>query len=235
LVADCSGCHTGITDFEELGAPFGGSNTDYDGDGTGESFQGEIDGMLELLYAEIQAYATSLSAPIIYSGSNYPYWFKDTNANGLVDAGEAAYPNRYDAFDGNLLPAAYNFHAGQDPCGDMHNYQYVLQTLYDSTDALDDGTVNDSLSATRPGDGDGGTAQPATVVYDGGSQDPVTFSHTIHAGALACADCHTASPPEQIVVDGFSAHSLCVDCHETMSPPAPNPADCTTCHGTAAI
>ena len=241
LIEDCNTCHTNVTtSFDQLGQPFGNANTDYDGDGTGESFQGEIDGMLAILYAQIQDYAANtLSAPIIYSAGDYPYWFNDTNSNGLVDEGEASFPNAYGDFDAALLPAAYNYHAGQDPCGDIHNYQYVLQTLYDSTDALDNGKLDDSLTATRPGDdtgdGNGGTTLPTTVIYDGGSQDPVAFSHTIHADALACSDCHTASPPEQIVVDGFSAHDLCVDCHETMSPPAPNPTDCTTCHGTAAI
>jgi len=153
-IADCSGCHQGITSFEELGLPFGNPNDDYDGDGVGESFQLEIDGMAEILYAEIQAYAntgiggTAYTAPIVYFPSSYPYWFHDTNANGLPDPGEDDYGNRYQDFDLDMLRAAFNYHSAQDPCNDMHNFQYALQTIYDALDWLDDGAINASPVGT---------------------------------------------------------------------------------------
>jgi hypothetical protein len=134
---DCSGCHLGIADFEELGRPFGIPNTDYDGDGTGESFQHEIDGLEEALLAEIQTYAkTVIGKPIIYQAGSYPYFFNDTNDNGIVDPGEAIFPNRYTSFDDALLKAAYNYHSNQDPCGDIHNHKYVIQTIIDSIEDL---------------------------------------------------------------------------------------------------
>jgi hypothetical protein len=147
-------CHVGVTDFEELGLPFGAADVDYDGDGVGESFQGEIDGMEELLLTASQDYAANtLGAPIIYSAGSYPYWFKDTDGDRVVDEGEASFGNRFTDFDDALLAAAYNYHSNQDPCGDMHNYKYVLQTAYDSIDNLDDGLFNGSVNggaATRP-------------------------------------------------------------------------------------
>lgn len=140
-IDDCSVCHVGITEFEELGAAFGMANTDYDGDGMGESFQGEIDGMAEQLLLEIQAYAaTTLMEPIIYVPTSYPYWFKDT---GVVN-----YGTRYTDFDATLLKAVFNYHAAQDPCGDIHNHRYVLQTLYDSIDDLDGGGLDNSPMGT---------------------------------------------------------------------------------------
>ena len=136
-LGDCSGCHSGITDFEELGRPFGLPNIDYDGDGTGESFQGEIDGLEAALLAEIQTYAANVIGDwIIYQAGAYPYFFNDTNENGTVDPGEAIFPNRYTTFDDALLKAAFNYHSNQDPCGDIHNHKYVIQTIIDSIEDL---------------------------------------------------------------------------------------------------
>jgi hypothetical protein len=149
-INDCAGCHQGITTFEDLGLPFGAPDDDYDGDGVGESFQLEIDGMKELLYAAIQDYAnaglggTTYTSAIVYSSSAYPYWFVDTNGDGLPQEDETVYSNRYRDFDFDLLGAAFNYHSAQDPCNDIHNFGYALQTLYDSLDLLDDGTLNGS-------------------------------------------------------------------------------------------
>lgn len=152
-VSDCIVCHQGITDFEQLGLAFGAANVDYDGDGMGESFQLEIDGMGEELYAAIQDYARNglpQSSPVIYVPTSYPYWFKDSDDDGLLSAGEDSFANRYRDFDRKLLRAAFNYHAAQDPAGDIHNYKYVLQTLYDAVDDLDDGLLNASPTGTRP-------------------------------------------------------------------------------------
>jgi len=152
-VDDCTECHQGITSFDELGVAFGQPDIDYDGDGMGESFDAEIKGMADNLYAAIQAYAmTGLpqNSPVVYEPAAYPYWFKDTNGDGMVSPGEANFGNRYTDFDLELLRAAFNFHSGQDPCGDIHNFRYVLQTLYDSADVLDDGVLNFSAMGTRP-------------------------------------------------------------------------------------
>ena len=152
-VSDCSECHLGITDFEQLGLANGAANVDYDGDGMGESFDAEIKGMAANLYAGLQDYADlglPQSSPIVYSPHSYPYWFYDTNGDGLVSPGEDIYPNRYRDFDRELLRAAFNYHSAQDPCGDIHNYRYVLQSVYDSADMLDNLKLDRSIQGTRP-------------------------------------------------------------------------------------
>jgi len=144
-LADCSECHTGIADFDDINLLSG--NVDYDGDGVASSFQDEIDGMLAGLLSEIQLYATTvLGLPIIYSPNAYPYFFNDNNpANGVADPVEISFLNRYQTFDDSLLAAGYNYHSGRDPCGDLHNYRYVIQSLYDSIDDLDNGALDGSV------------------------------------------------------------------------------------------
>lgn len=136
-VADCSICHPGTATFDDLGLPFGAANTDYDGDGTGESFQLEIDGLEARLLTEIMGYADNgIGTKIVYAPGSYPYFFNDTNGNGVVDPGEDTFSNRYTSFDNTLLPAAFNYHSGLDPCGAIHNHKYVIQTLRDSIEGL---------------------------------------------------------------------------------------------------
>jgi hypothetical protein len=152
-IADCDSCHQGITDFTQLGKPFGNPNVDFDGDLVGESFQDEIDGMAANLLLGIQAYAmTGLpqASPVVYAPHSYPYWFKDSDGDGLLTPGEDSFANRYNDFDRTLLRAAYNYHSAQDPASDIHNHEYVLQTLYDSMDNLDDGMFNNSVTGLRP-------------------------------------------------------------------------------------
>jgi hypothetical protein len=161
-IARCGECHLDaealglLTDFNKLGLPFGTANFDYDGDGTGESFQGEIDGLEALLLTAIMDYAANtLNSPIVYGPGSYPYWFKDLDGDGIGDPEELVRENGYPDFDMRLLQSAYNYHSNQDPCGDIHNYRYVIQTAYDSIDDLDDLTLNNSVqgtavAATRP-------------------------------------------------------------------------------------
>jgi hypothetical protein len=121
---------------------FGTLGIDFDGDG--DAFEGiyfEIwDTLVPTLYAQIQDYADNvIGTPIVYAPGVYPYWFRDTNANGVVDPGEAVFANRYVAFDATLLKAAYNYTVVQnEPCGYVHNGRYVIQLLYDSIRDLGD-------------------------------------------------------------------------------------------------
>ncbi|MHC4434849.1 MAG: polyheme membrane-associated cytochrome C, partial [Planctomycetota bacterium] len=105
---------------------------DYDGDGDiYEGIAGEIETLAEILYVALQNYATTVAGtPIIYDSHSYPYFFVDTNGNGLVDAGESSYGNRYNAFTPRLLKAAYNYqYAQKDPGAFAHNGKYVAQVL----------------------------------------------------------------------------------------------------------
>jgi hypothetical protein len=130
---ECATCHG---EFEEL-ADIRMGSTDYDGDGdTSEGIAGEVETMVEALYAAIQAYATSTDGvtPIEYDPGRYPYFFDD--------AGES-----YATWTPALLRAAYNFqYAQKDPGGFAHNPKYLIQVLYDSI-----GHVGGDVSGmTRP-------------------------------------------------------------------------------------
>ena len=160
--AYCSGCHPtvvnvvtpapGPNDFQTIRM----TAVDYDGDGLslvagvpaqteGIYFEiwpnpavvGDV-GLIGRLEQAIRNYAaTTLGSPVVYDGAVYPYFFKDTNANGLVDAGEAVFANRYRDMDRKLLQAAYNFQVVQkDPCGYVHNARYLIQLIIDSIEDL---------------------------------------------------------------------------------------------------
>ncbi len=110
---------------------------DYDADGnTRESLESEIDGLEAVLYAQIQAYANSIGAPLAYDALTYPYFFNDLNGNGVADRNEAIYPNGY-RFTAPLLRAAYNYQFSlKEPCGYIHNPLYLAQLLVDSIEHL---------------------------------------------------------------------------------------------------
>ncbi len=142
--ADCVGCHGMDSSepkpgFNPANFKFSGirpgSTPDYNGNGnTEESVKKEIRALEAVLYAQIQSYAANtVGVPIIYDPHGYPYFFKDTNGNGLVDPGEANYGNRYKDFDAKLLKAAYNYQTSiKEPHGYIHNSRYVAQFLVDS-------------------------------------------------------------------------------------------------------
>ncbi|MCK4762261.1 MAG: hypothetical protein KAW12_08700 [Candidatus Aminicenantes bacterium] len=115
-----------------------GSTPDYDGDGNkSESVNTEIQGLEAALYAQIQAYGCAIGSPIIYESHTYPYFFNDTDGSGLVNPGEAIYPNAYSAFDAKLLKAAYNYQlTRKEPNGFIHNSRYIAQLLIDSIQDL---------------------------------------------------------------------------------------------------
>jgi hypothetical protein len=104
------------------------------------------------LYAAIQAYcaaaADSGSPPsgasyCAYNGAAYPYWYKDTNKNGMVDANEST-PMK---FDSRSARAAFNYQYYQkEPGAWAHNNKYIVQILYDSIHDLG----GDTTGLTRP-------------------------------------------------------------------------------------
>jgi hypothetical protein len=110
---------------------------DYDADGnTSESLKAEIQGLESALYASIQAYGFAIGKPVVYDSNTYPYFFNDSNGNGLVNPGEPIYANRY-SFDAKMLKAAYNYQmTRKEPHGYIHNSQYIAQLLVDSIENL---------------------------------------------------------------------------------------------------
>jgi hypothetical protein len=213
-VNECSACHTNVASAEDLKAiRMPGSMVDYDGDGSvEESLFDELEGMQALLYQAIQAYASEVAGtPIVYEGHTYPYFFIDTNANGAVDEGEAAFPNRYNAFTPRLLRAAYNFQAYEkDPGAFAHNGKYHAQVLYDSIASLNE-VLSQPVSLAQahrnpPGHFDG-TAE-AFRHWDAEGEVPGT-----------CTKCHTSEGLPFYLDQGVSI----------AFPPSTSLA-CSTCH-----
>ncbi|MEZ4670589.1 MAG: cytochrome c3 family protein [Anaerolineae bacterium] len=152
-VDECADCHDGVETQEDLRAMIRNEQEDvdpidYDGDGdTAEPIAAEIQSFQEALLAAMQAYATDKGTSIAYSPAAYPYFFIDTNGNGVADADEANNDNRYVSWTPNLLGAAYNYqYSNKDPGAFAHNPDYILQVLYDSIKAVG----GDVASFTRP-------------------------------------------------------------------------------------
>ena len=143
VIEDCGECHEGADSLEGL-RTIRMTDVDYDGDGdVTEGVYGEIDTMREKLYTAIQAYALETTGTaIIYDSHSYPYWFGDADGNGRINDDEGG----FSTWTPNLLRAAYNYQDSQkDPGGFAHNSSYVLQILYDSTQAVG----GDLTGATR--------------------------------------------------------------------------------------
>jgi hypothetical protein len=128
----CAQCHS---ESDPKDVRMAGSTRDYDGDGNvEEGVYYEVEGLQEMLYSAIQAYASEVAGTaIVYDPAAYPYFFIDTNANGEVDEGEAAFPNAFNAWTGRLAKAAYNYQfSKKDPGGYAHGGKYHIQLLYDA-------------------------------------------------------------------------------------------------------
>jgi osmotically-inducible protein OsmY len=216
-VEECAACHTGVASVEdvyEIRMP--GSMVDYDGDGSvDEGIRAELEGMQALLYEAIQAYASDVAgSPIVYDPVAYPYFFIDTDGNGEVSEGEAAFPNAYASWTPRLLTAAYNFQAYEkDPGAFAHNARYYAQVLYDSIATLNEALADpiDLAQAHRnpPGHFDG-TAE-AFRHWDADGEVPAT-----------CAKCHTSEGlpflAEHGVLIAFepSTSLACSTCHSSF-------------------
>jgi len=142
---DCSACHGNDIAQPHPGDPaqfeFEGIRPahipDYDADGnTKESLQAELDGLEEVLYAQLMAYGNSIGNPIVYNEEAYPYFFADLNGNGIADPDESVRENAYQ-FDAPSLRAAYNYQfSKKEPCGYIHNAVYLAQLMVDSMEHL---------------------------------------------------------------------------------------------------
>lgn len=147
-VDSCAECHEEIEDgatLQDIRYNF----VDFDGDGDDEEgLYYEVETMLATLFAGIQTYAAdTLGAPIAYDSHTYPYFFMDSNANGVADPEEAVRENGFTGWTPRLLRAAYNYQwASKDPGAFAHNGQYILQTLYDSIEDIG----GDVSAMTRP-------------------------------------------------------------------------------------
>jgi hypothetical protein len=142
-VEECADCHEEMedgTDVQLIRAhPEDAERFDYDGDGDmDEPIRDELLAFEEALLVLILDYANNtVGTPIVYDAHAYPYFFLDTNADGVTDPEEVNFGNRYNQWTPELLRAAYNYqYIAKDPGVYAHNADYGMQVLYDSIVAL---------------------------------------------------------------------------------------------------
>jgi len=212
----CASCHQGVASVEDLyNVREPSSLADYDGDGdVAEGMYYEIQGLQEMLLASIQAYAAEDSGtPIVYSSAAYPYFFIDTNANGAIDEGEGAFPNRFVTWTPRLLQAAYNYQLSlKDPGAFAHGNKYIVQLLFDSIADLNTKLASpvDMTAMQREDPGHFAGNTEAFRHWDGEDEGIVPGT---------CARCHTATGLPTFLTEGA-----------VLSSPATNGFACTTCH-----
>jgi Cytochrome c7 and related cytochrome c len=148
----CQACHRQVTDEASL-RKIRVSRADYDGTAdANEGLAQEIDHQRDRLLAAIMVYAKQVSGkPVVYNLEAYPYFFVDTNGNGIADKDEIKFPNRYKSWTPRLLKAAYNYQfVIKDPGAYAHNPVYALELLYDSIADLGGKITVDLGGAKRP-------------------------------------------------------------------------------------
>lgn len=215
-VENCATCHTGVTGVEDLrNIRMMGSEMDYDGDGDiKEGISSEIDGLREMLYQAIQAYAKEVAGTAIgYDSNAYPYFFADTNEDGNLSDDEKVPDNAYQSWSGRLLMAAYNYQVSiKDHGAYAHNGKYIIELLYDSIEDL-----NSKLSTPV----DLSKAHRNDAGHFAGSG--YAFQHFMFGengiAEAPCSKCHTATGLPMYLKEGT-----------VISQPATNGLSCTTCH-----
>jgi len=198
-VETCATCHEGVTSTDDLkNVRMVSSASDYDGDGNkDEGIYYEIEGLQNLLYAQIQQYATKTAgADIAYDATSYPYFF---GADGKT----------YSNWTPRLLKAAYNYQMTvKDPGKFAHGGKYVIELLYDSIEDLG-GNVSE-LARSDAG-------------HFAGDTEP--FRHWDEEGEVpaTCSKCHSATGLPQFIKEGSNISNpiangfACTTCHDTQA------------------
>ncbi len=215
-ITECKTCHPTVNvagDFAKI--RMAGSLGDYDGDGNiAEGVSEEIDSLRAMLYTAIRAYGNQVSmVPIAYSPAAHPYWFVDTNNNGVVDSGETT---RYNGFTARLVKAAYNYQVSvKDPGQFAHGGKYIIQLIHDSI-------VDLNVKITPPIDmSEAWRVDPG---HFAGSEE--AFRHWDEEGDVpgGCTKCHTAEGVPFFLEEGVNVSGepsngfMCSTCHETLAP-----------------
>lgn len=144
IFEECTDCHEEVETVEDVelirAHPDDKDPVDYNGNGdVEEPIKAEIDTFVTLLYDQILAYSVeTVGTPIVFAPGSYPYWFIDTNGDGVADPDEANYGNRYNQWTPELVRAAYNYtYFTVTPGAFAHNPDYTIQVLYDTLEAMD--------------------------------------------------------------------------------------------------
>ena len=213
-VNTCTQCHGDLESAEDLLAIRAqGSLIDYDGDGDiSEGIYYELETLKGLLWDSIYAYSVEVVGSPIGQGGGYPYFFNDTNGDGMIDETEGVRDNAYSQFTPRLLQAVYNYQViSKDPGGFAHNAKYHIELMVDSIMSL-----NSALDT--PIDGIAQVHRDDPGHFDSSAE---AFRHWDEDGEVSgsCATCHTAEGLPFYLEHGVSI--------------AREPADelsCETCH-----
>lgn len=130
----CKACH-GTTDFKAYRLS---TTIDIDGDGNKtEPLGAELSTLADALYLRMQAVGTAAGTPLVYDAHAYPYFFADTNGDGVTQPEEAVNANSFKGWTTDLMKAAFNFQLYQkEPGAWAHNVDYTAELLIDSIEAL---------------------------------------------------------------------------------------------------
>ncbi len=208
---ECVACHEGVESAEDLqNVRMAGSLVDYDGDGDlDEGIYFEIEGMREILYGQMQAYAGEVTgSPIVYDAGSYPYFFEDTDGDGAVTEADG----RYGSWTPRLAKAAYNYQVSlKDPGRFAHGGKYIIQLLYDSIEDINGGLTSpvDTSMLRRIDHGHFAGSEEAFRHWD---EDEGIVS-------ASCSKCHSANGLPLMLTEGVA-----------ISQPAANGFRCDTCH-----
>jgi hypothetical protein len=226
----CKGCHTNVNTVDDLkNIRMNGSLVDYNGNGNvTEGISAEITGLQDMLLKAMQEYGKEVTkSPIVYDASSYPYFFIDTNGNGIAETTEITSTNTYASWTGRLMKAAYNYQLSvKDPGAFAHNAKYVIELLYDSIADLNTklSTPIDLSKAHRTDAGHFAATEQAFRHWDTTGEVPATCSKCHSATGLplfiheaaASSDKVTGVTIGQPVSQGFA----CTTCHDPSSFPA---------------
>jgi hypothetical protein len=217
-VDTCKTCHTKVASKDDLkNVREITSQADYNGNGnTTEGIYYEIQGLRDVLYQAMRAYASKVAGKqIAYDGATNPYFFIDTDGNGKAEGDELKATNKYDAWTARLAKAAYNYQVSvKDPGAFAHNGKYIIQLLYDSIEDLSqkvpEAVKLDALQRDDTG-------------HFAGSEE--AFRHWDADGKVpgTCSKCHSAQGLPQFLAEGA-----------VISQPPANGFLCTTCHDSLA-
>jgi len=212
---NCTTCHTfsETKDIRYLGSCL----TDYDGDGNmTEGIYYEIETIIDKVYTAFKAYTKDIvGKPAVYDSGTYPYFFNDTNENGVADPSEAAYANQYRSFTPRSLKASFNYQFSQkDHAAFAHGGKYMIQLLYDTLEDLNNALGAGAVSMAEMHRGDEG--------HFDGSAEAWRHWDGDEAVSNSCAKCHTATGLAEFLSTGEIAS-------DSVHTPA-NGMLCTTCH-----
>lgn len=100
--------------------------------------------------------AALASKGVFFDHSTNPYFFNDSNGNGVLDPAEITRTNAYTNWAGpygvalfkDTMGAAFNLNLlAHDPGGYAHNRIYAKRLIWDSIDFINDGTLNNDVTA----------------------------------------------------------------------------------------